>query len=151
MSHHTALLLSGFNGIAYFLTSLIPIWCLDRLGRRKLMLFANTGQMCCMIVLAATVADGSKAAGLVATVMLFVSQILRIDSSNSLLTRGKAFNGFFSVGMLAIPWLLPAEYAPLAIRTKAAALAAASNWIFVSRSVQAGNAGRCKLTTKRPS
>ena len=112
LSHHTAMLLAGFNGIAYFLTSLIPIWCLDRVGRRPLMLFANTGQMCCMIVLAITVADGSKAAGLVATVTLFV------------------FNGFFSIGMLAIPWLLPSEYAPLAIRTKAAALAAASNWIF---------------------
>ncbi|CAK1363008.1 unnamed protein product [Cercospora beticola] len=40
------------------------------------------------------------------------------------------FNFFFAVGLLAIPWLLPAEYAPLAIRTKAASLASASNWIF---------------------
>ncbi|THZ04071.1 general substrate transporter [Aureobasidium pullulans] len=112
MPHKTAMLLAGFNGIAYFLTSLIPIWCLDRVGRRPLMLFANAGQMCCMIVLAITVSNGSKAAGLVATVTLFV------------------FNGFFSIGMLAIPWLLPSEYAPLAIRTKAAALSAASNWIF---------------------
>jgi predicted MFS family arabinose efflux permease len=112
MPHKTAMLLAGFNGIAYFLTSLIPIWCLDRVGRRPLMLFANAGQMCCMVVLAITVSNGSKAAGLVATVTLFV------------------FNGFFSIGMLAIPWLLPSEYAPLAIRTKAAALSAASNWIF---------------------
>lgn len=104
-----------------------------------------------MIILAATVADGSKAAGLVATVMLFVSQILRNDCFDSLLTCVKVFNGFFSVGMLAIPWLLPAEYAPLAIRTKAAALAAASNWIFVSRYIQAGNTGRIKLITQRPS
>ncbi|KAM5354457.1 hypothetical protein ACJ41O_001106 [Fusarium nematophilum] len=50
--------------------------------------------------------------GIVAIVMLFL------------------FNFFFAVGLLAIPWLLPAEYAPLAIRTRAAALATASNWIF---------------------
>ncbi|GAB1217460.1 hypothetical protein ATERTT37_006699 [Aspergillus terreus] len=112
LPHNTSLLLAGFNGVAYFLSSLIPIWIIDRLGRRKLMLFAAAGQCACMAILAGTVSDGSKAAGIVATVMLFL------------------FNFFFAVGLLAIPWLLPAEYAPLAIRTRAAALATASNWIF---------------------
>lgn len=110
--HNTAMLLAGFNGIAYLISSLIPIWCLDRFGRRNLMLFACAGQACCMAVLAGTVSDGGHASGIVAIVMLFL------------------FNFFFAIGLLAIPWLLPAEYAPLAIRTKAAALAAASNWIF---------------------
>ncbi|KAH6613009.1 MFS transporter [Boeremia exigua] len=110
--HDTALLLAGFNGIAYFLSSLIPIWVLDRLGRRKLMIFACTGQAASMAILAGTVAEGSQSAGIVAIVMLFL------------------FNFFFAVGMLAIPWLLPTEYAPLAIRTKSAALSTASNWIF---------------------
>ncbi|KAK7535325.1 general substrate transporter [Phyllosticta citribraziliensis] len=112
MSKNTALLLAGFNGIAYFLSTFPVVWLLDRIGRRPLMLFAVFGQAACMAVLAGTVADGSKAAGIVAAVMLF------------------AFNFFFAVGLLAIPWLLPAEYAPLAIRTKAASLATASNWIF---------------------
>lgn len=76
------------------------------------MLFAVVGQGCCMAILAGTVHDGSTSAGIVATVMLFL------------------FNFFFAVGLLAIAWLLPAEYTPLAIRTKAAALATASNWIF---------------------
>ncbi|KAK8152852.1 general substrate transporter [Phyllosticta citrichinensis] len=112
MSKNTALLLAGFNGIAYFLSTFPVVWLLDRIGRRPLMLFAVFGQAACMAVLAGTVADGSKAAGIVAAVMLF------------------AFNFFFAIGLLAIPWLLPAEYAPLAIRTKAASLATASNWIF---------------------
>ncbi|TVY43141.1 Sugar transporter [Lachnellula subtilissima] len=112
LSHSLSLLLSGFNGVAYFLSSLIPIWTIDRLGRRKLMLFAAAGQCACMAILAGTVANGSTSAGYVATVMLFL------------------FNFFFAIGLLAIPWLLPAEYAPLAIRTPAASLASASNWIF---------------------
>ncbi|KAI1085299.1 sugar transporter STL1 [Whalleya microplaca] len=112
MPQNTSLLLAGFNGVAYFISSLVPIWIIDRLGRRKLMLFAAAGQCACMAILAGTVANGSQSAGLAATVMLFL------------------FNFFFAVGLLAIPWLLPAEYAPLAIRTKAAALATASNWIF---------------------
>lgn len=101
-----------------------------RLGRRKLMMFAVVGQGCCMAILAGTVWDGGHAAGLVATVMLFM------------------FNFFFAVGLLAIPWLcmwrrsksfptagrllikrttVPAEYSPLAIRTQSAALATATN------------------------
>lgn len=87
MSHNLSLLLAGFNGIAYFFSSLIPIWVIDRLGRRKLMLFAAGGQCVCMAVLAGTVSDGGKAAGIVAAVMLFL------------------FNFFFAIGLLAIPWL----------------------------------------------
>jgi predicted MFS family arabinose efflux permease len=87
ISHNLALLLSGFNGVAYFLSSLIPIWIIDRLGRRKLMLFAAAGQCVCMAVLAGSVSNGSKSAGVVAIVMLFL------------------FNFFFAVGLLAIPWL----------------------------------------------
>ncbi|KAA8649623.1 uncharacterized protein ATNIH1004_002294 [Aspergillus tanneri] len=112
MSHNLSLLLAGFNGIAFFFSSLVPIWIIDRPGRRKLMLFAAAGQCACMAVLAGTVSEGSKIAGIFVIVKLFL------------------FNFFFAVGLLAIPWLLPAEYAPLTKRTRAAALATASNWIF---------------------
>ncbi|KAI9730689.1 MAG: hypothetical protein M1834_005657 [Cirrosporium novae-zelandiae] len=112
LSHSLSMLLAGFNGVAYFFSSLVPIWCIDSLGRRKLMLFACAGQCACMAILAGTVSNGSSACGIIATVMLFL------------------FNFFFAVGLLAIPWLLPAEYAPLAIRHRAASLASASNWIF---------------------
>ncbi|KAL4908884.1 hypothetical protein BDW74DRAFT_165603 [Aspergillus multicolor] len=112
MSHNLALLMAGFNGVAYFVSTFVPVWAIDRLGRRKLMLFAAGGQCACMAILAGTVYDGGHAAGIVATVMLFL------------------FNFFFGVGLLAVPWLLPAEYAPLATRTRTAALATATNWIF---------------------
>lgn len=67
-----------------------------------------------MAILAGTTSVSSFAPGIVASVMLFL------------------FNFFFSVGLLAIPWLLPAEYSPLPIRAPAAALASASNWIVSS-------------------
>ncbi|KAG5744639.1 hypothetical protein H9Q70_012655 [Fusarium xylarioides] len=98
ISHNLSLLLAGFNGVAYFFSSLIPIWIIDRLGRRKLMMFAAAGQAVCMAVLAGTVSTGQPGPGIVAIVMLFL--------------------------------FIPAEYAPLAICTRAAALATASNWIF---------------------
>ncbi|KIY64080.1 general substrate transporter [Cylindrobasidium torrendii FP15055 ss-10] len=113
MSRDMSLMLSGFNGLAYFLSSLVPIPLIERLGRRKLMIFGASGQCICMILLAAMTEDvGNKAKGIVAAVCLF------------------AFNFFFSVGWLAIPWLYPAEIAPLQIRAKAAALSTTTNWLF---------------------
>lgn len=51
------------------------------------MLFAAAGQCACMAILAGTVSDGGHAAGIAATVMLFL------------------FNFFFGIGLLGIPWL----------------------------------------------
>ncbi|EIM81381.1 general substrate transporter [Stereum hirsutum FP-91666 SS1] len=113
LSRDMSLLLAGFNGLAYFFSSLVPIPLIERLGRRKLMLFGAVGQCICMILLAAMTQDqGNTAKGIVATVCLFM------------------FNFFFAVGWLAIPWLYPAEIAPLQIRSKAAALATMTNWLF---------------------
>ncbi|GAA5983612.1 hypothetical protein JCM10908_000352 [Rhodotorula pacifica] len=113
MSHDTALLVSGFNGVAYFLSALVPIPLIERVGRRKLMLLSVAGQACTMMILAGMTQDvGNKVKGYVATVMLFV------------------FNFFFSCGLLAIPWLYPAEISPLAVRAQGAGLATMTNWLF---------------------
>ncbi|KAK3066035.1 hypothetical protein LTR53_017764 [Teratosphaeriaceae sp. CCFEE 6253] len=112
ISHTTSALLSGILTICFWLSSLIPIFCIERIGRRKLMIWAVAGQGVCMAVLAGTVANGGREAGIAAIVMIFL------------------FICIFAVGLLATPWLVPPEYAPLAIRTKACALATSSNWIF---------------------
>jgi len=112
LSRNTSLLLGGFNGVEYFLASIIPVFLIDRVGRRPLMLFAAAGQTACMIVLAVTVQNGGVSAGKAAASMLFL------------------FNTFFACGWLAIPWLYPAEVTTLRIRSKGAACATMSNWIF---------------------
>lgn len=109
MPHHLSLLFGGVNGVVFFVSSLVPIWIIDRLGRRKLMPFAAAGQACPTAALAARVTTGQEVPGIAAMVMISL------------------FGFFFAVGLLAIPWLLPAEYAPLALRTRAAALGSASN------------------------
>jgi hypothetical protein len=90
------------------------------------MLFAAAGQTACMIVLAVTVQNGGVSAGKAAASMLFL------------------FNTFFACGWLAMyiliwrsqmlmkrsPWLYPAEVTTLRIRSKGAACATMSNWIF---------------------
>ncbi|GAA5863241.1 hypothetical protein JCM8547_002874 [Rhodosporidiobolus lusitaniae] len=113
MSHDLSLLLSGFNGVAYFLSALVPIPLIERVGRRKLMLFSASGQAVTMALLAAMTKDtGNTGKGIVAAVCLFI------------------FNFFFACGFLSIPWLYPAEVNPLAVRAQGAALATMTNWLF---------------------
>ncbi|GAA6037160.1 hypothetical protein JCM8097_008765 [Rhodosporidiobolus ruineniae] len=113
MSHDTSLLLSGLNGVAYFISALVPIPLIERVGRRKLLLFSVIGQTITMAILAATTKQvGNKGAGICAAVMLFV------------------FNFFFASGLLSIPWLYPAEVNPLAVRAQGAALATTTNWLM---------------------
>jgi len=92
MSRDLSLLLSGFNGVAYFVSALVPIPLIERVGRRKLMLFSAVGQTVCMAILAPMTKDtGNTGKGIVAAVMLFL------------------FNFFFASGFLSIPWLYPGQ------------------------------------------
>jgi len=110
----TSRLLSACSGTEYFLASWFAVLVIDRLGRRKLMMFGSIGQSLCMVVLAATIcyARSSHGASITASVFIFL------------------FNTVFAIGWLGIGWLYPAEIVPLRIRGSANALSCASNWFF---------------------
>jgi len=100
------------NGTEYFLASFIAIALIDRVGRRKLMIFGAIGQCLTMTLLAILGSVNNNAARVVSAILLFV------------------FNSFFAVGWLGMTWLYPAEIVGLRIRAPANALSTASNWIF---------------------
>ncbi|KAJ5099740.1 hypothetical protein N7532_006741 [Penicillium argentinense] len=108
-------LLSACNGTEYFLASLIPIFIIERVGRRKLMLFGAAGMSLSMVALAITLwalDNGHPSGGPGQAVFLFV------------------FNTFFAIGWLGMTWLYPAEIVPLRIRAPTNALSTSANWIF---------------------
>jgi hypothetical protein len=105
-------ILAACNGTEYFLASWIAVFIVEKVGRRKLMLFGAAGQSASMIILAVMTKIGGTAPGIVAAAFLFM------------------FNTFFAVGWLGMTWLYPAEIVPLRIRAPSNALSTSANWAF---------------------
>ena len=108
-------LLTACNGTEYFLASLIAIAVIEKIGRRKLMLFGAAGMSLGMVALTVCTKysdAGNKGAGIGDAFFLFF------------------FNTFFAIGWLGMTWLYPAEIVPLRIRAPANALSTSANWIF---------------------
>ncbi|KAK3301838.1 general substrate transporter [Chaetomium strumarium] len=124
MSDFLSRLLAAVNGTEYFLASWPAVFLVERVGRRRLMLFGAVGQAATMAILAgvnsrSTTEDNNNDSSnnntglqIAAVVFLFV------------------FNTFFAVGWLGMTWLYPAEIVPLRIRAPANALSTSANWIF---------------------
>lgn len=105
-------ILAACNGTEYFFIALLPLVLIDRVGRRKLMLFGAIGQCITMVLLAVLGEVDNSPAQVISAVLLFV------------------FNSFFALGWLGMTWLYPAEIVGLRMRGPANALSTASNWIF---------------------
>ena len=113
MTDFMSRLLAALNGTEYFIASWPAVFLVERVGRRKLMLFGAAGQAGTMAILAGVNSDeNNKGAQVAAVVFLFV------------------FNTFFAIGWLGMTWLYPAEIVPLRIRAPANALSTSGNWIF---------------------
>lgn len=109
----TSRLLAALNGTEYFIASWPAVFLVERVGRRKLMLFGAAGQAATMAILAGVNSKKDNPSLQIAgIVFLFV------------------FNTFFAIGWLGMTWLYPAEITPLRTRAPANALSTASNWAF---------------------
>jgi len=110
-------LLAALNGTEYFIASWPAVYLVERVGRRKLMLFGAAGQAATMAALAgaASLTGGGnppKGPSIAVIALLFV------------------FNTFFAVGWLGMTWLYPAEIVPLKIRAPANALSTVSTYLI---------------------
>lgn len=136
-------ILAACNGTEYFLASWIPVFLIEKIGRRPLMLFGAVGMSLSMVVLAAATSVGGSGPGVVAAVFLFVFNtfckfcarsptLLRhwchlraIRMMGYLLT---AIDVIVAIGWLGMTWLYPSEIVPLRIRAPSSALSTSANW-----------------------
>ncbi|KAI5237102.1 general substrate transporter [Aureobasidium subglaciale] len=107
-----ARLLTGVLGTEYFLAALVALFVVDRLGRRRLMMWNAGGMGLAMMIAGIGLSQGNKRDAYAATVMIFLS------------------NTFFAIGWLGITWLYPAGITPMRIRAEANGLSTSANWLF---------------------
>ena len=109
---HNAVLMTGINGITYFLSTIPPWYIVDRWGRRTILL---TGAVAMVISLS--------------TISYFM--FLNIPSTPvAVVILVMIYNAAFGYSWGPIPWLYPPEILPLKIRSKGASLSTATNWAF---------------------
>lgn len=109
---HDAVLMTGFNGITYFLSTIPPWYLVDRWGRRMILL---TGAV------------------LMAISLSLISYFLYLDikwTPRLVVLFVMIYNAAFGYSWGPIPWLYPPEILPLSIRSKGASLSTATNWAF---------------------
>lgn len=109
---HDAVLMTGINGITYFLSTIPPWYIVDKWGRRPILL---SGAIMMVIALST------------------ISYFLYLDSDwtpNMVVLFVMIYNAAFGYSWGPIPWLYPPEILPLSIRSKGASLSTATNWAF---------------------
>ncbi|KAF4823283.1 Sugar transporter STL1 [Colletotrichum siamense] len=110
-----ARLLTAVNSVTYLIFSCVSITLVEKWGRRGLMLISTAGQGLSFLVITILLrfgeAGGNRKAAEGSIVFFFLYYIA------------------FGVGMLGIPWLYPTEINSIAMRTKGAAVATATNWL----------------------
>src|ERR1700709_30821 len=100
LSRNTSLILGGCTSLTYLAASFIPLWTVDRYGRRALLMFSAAGLCLCFSLCSILLSVGTKSAAIGATAMVFLFQI------------------FLGIGWLPIPWFYPAEISTTRIRSR---------------------------------
>lgn len=112
LSHNLSLLLSGFNGLWYMASAIIPPYIIGRIGKRGCLMVGAFGMGCCFLTMALGIRSGSYGASIVVVIAFFL------------------YYTFFAIGFLAVPWLYCAEIMPLHLRSKGNAITTSSNWVW---------------------
>ena len=118
LSRNLSLILGGCTSLTYLVGSCIPLWAMDRFGRRALLMFSASGLATCFAIAAGLLSTRTTSAAYGATAMVFLFQI------------------FLGIGFLPVPWFYPAEVTTTRIRSKGQSLASFINWMCVFTVVQ---------------
>jgi MFS family permease len=108
MSH----LIAACGGAEYAICSVLSVFLIEGLGRRKAFLLTSTGMTVSFILIPILLSRNERNIQLAAAGLLFV------------------FNTFFGLAWVGGPFLYSAEIAPLRTRAQINGVSAAANWIF---------------------
>lgn len=86
LSRNLSLILGGCTSLAYLFGSIIPLWSMDRFGRRASLMVSAAGLCFCFVMAAILLSIGTTQCAYAATAFVFIFQI------------------FLGFGYLPVPW-----------------------------------------------
>ena len=113
LSRNLSLILAGCAQCTYLVGSIIPVFLMDRFGRRTLLILCSMGLCFCFVMVTILLSLGTKGAAYGATAFIFIFQL------------------FYGIGWLPVPWFYPSEINTTRIRTRMQAIASGWNWMAV--------------------
>ncbi|KAJ0331955.1 hypothetical protein COL922a_011665 [Colletotrichum nupharicola] len=116
MTAHMAQIIGGCVQMMFMFGSILPALTLDRMVRRKTMIWSSAGLGVCMLmisILLSRVGFSNGHACASASVAFFF-----------------LYNLIFGMGMNCVPWVVVPEILPLHARTRGTAVGISSNWLW---------------------
>ncbi|ORZ23566.1 general substrate transporter [Absidia repens] len=119
-SQQMAMMFGGIDTVVYFLGTLLPIFFVERFGRRAIMLWGLVGQAVTLICLAGCQKAGTD----------YKNGVISTPGGDS----GAAaftmlYNFVFGASWLGMAWLYPSEIFSTSMRAKGNSLSTAANWL----------------------
>lgn len=115
MTHEMAMLMASVDSIVYFIGAMVPVFTVDRFGRRKIMLWGLVAQA----ITLACIAGCQKAN----------TDFQTSTAANGAVAFTMLYNFVFGASWLGMSWLYPAEIFSTALRAKGNSLSTAANWL----------------------
>ncbi|KAI1627888.1 hypothetical protein EDD37DRAFT_280894 [Exophiala viscosa] len=119
LSRNLSLILAGCLEVTYLIGSILPLFVIDRFGRRFLLMFSSAGLCFCFVMVSILLSIRTKRPAYGATGFIFLFQL------------------FYGLGWLPVPWFYPSEINTTRYRAKVQAISSAWNWmlyLWLSRS-----------------
>ncbi|RAQ76556.1 sugar transporter [Aspergillus flavus] len=113
MDRNMAMILGGCIQCTYLVGSAIPVFLMDRFGRRTLLIICSAGLCLCFVMVSILLSLNRMDCAYGATAFIFIFQI------------------FYGVGWLPVPWFYPSEINTTRVRTRMSAIASGWNWMAV--------------------
>ncbi|RAL07042.1 sugar porter family MFS transporter [Aspergillus homomorphus CBS 101889] len=113
MSRNLSMLLGGGMQCTYLVGSAIPVFLMDRFGRRTLLMVCSAGLCLCFVMVTILLSLDRTDCAYGATAFIFIFQI------------------FYGIGWLPVPWFYPSEINTTRVRTRMSAIASGWNWMAV--------------------
>lgn len=127
LSKYESSLIAGCIQIAFWLGTIPPMFLLDRVGRRPILMLGSVALFITMVLFTTGIAIGTTSTSRLALAMLFLYEIS------------------FGMSWTSVPWLYAPEITPLHLRHVGSAICSFSEWIWTFVSCLVTNSVRIQF------